>query len=43
VVTLSQTGDAPARVTKMATVDTHIQRSAPPYGELRVRAGRLRE
>ena len=41
VVTLSQTGDSPARVTKMATVDTHIQRSAPPYGELRVLAGRL--
>jgi poly-gamma-glutamate synthesis protein (capsule biosynthesis protein) len=42
VVTLSQTGDSPARVTKMATVPTHIQRDAPPYGELRVRVGRPR-
>jgi poly-gamma-glutamate synthesis protein (capsule biosynthesis protein) len=39
VVTLTQTGDSPARVTKVATVPTHIQPSAPPYGELRVILG----
>jgi hypothetical protein len=39
LVTLSQSGDSPARVTKVTTVPTHIQRSAPPYGELRVRVG----
>jgi len=37
VVTLSKTGDSPARVTRLATVPTRIQRDAPPYGELRVR------
>jgi poly-gamma-glutamate synthesis protein (capsule biosynthesis protein) len=36
-VTLTRTGDSPVRVTRMATVNTHIQRDAPPYGELRVR------
>lgn len=43
VVTLTRTGDSPVRVTRMATAPTHIQRGAPPYGELRVRVGHLRE
>ena len=43
VVTLSKTGDARARVTGIDTVRTHIQRDAPPNGELRVRVSRQRE
>jgi len=36
LVTLARTGDGPVRVARVTSVPTHIDTSAPPYGELRV-------
>jgi poly-gamma-glutamate synthesis protein (capsule biosynthesis protein) len=36
LVTLTQKGAGPVRVAKVTSVPTHISRSAPPYGEIRV-------